>query len=112
VFAVRQAAEEAVDWARSGKGPYFLEFSTYRWREHVGPNWDYEAGYRTKAEVDAWIERCPIKGATARLLREGVSSEDEIEGWRQDIQREVDAAVDAAKAAPFPSVDHLLDGTY
>jgi pyruvate dehydrogenase E1 component alpha subunit len=112
VFAVRRAAEEAVDWARSGKGPYFLEFSTYRWREHVGPNWDYEAGYRTKAEVDSWIERCPIKAATAHVLASGISTADEIEQWQDDLQREVDAAVDAAKAAPFPSVEHLLDGTY
>jgi len=112
VFAVRHAAEEAIDWARSGRGPYFLEFSTYRWREHVGPNWDYEAGYRTKAEVDAWIERCPIKAATARMLAAGVCTEAQVERWRLDIQREVDEAVVAAKAAPFPSVEHLLDGTY
>jgi pyruvate dehydrogenase E1 component alpha subunit len=112
VFAVRQAAEEAVASARLGKGPYFLEFRTYRWREHVGPNWDYEAGYRTKAEVDAWIERCPVKAATARVLAEGMCSAEEIEDWRQDIQREVDVAVHAAKAAPFPSTEHLTDGTY
>lgn len=112
VFAVRRAAEAAVAWARAGNGPYFLEFRTYRWREHVGPNWDYEAGYRTKAEVDAWIERCPIKAATRAVLAAGLSTEGEIDQWRQAIQREVDAAVHAAKAAPFPSVEHLLDGTY
>jgi pyruvate dehydrogenase E1 component alpha subunit len=111
VLAVRRAAEEAVAWARSGNGPYFLEFATYRWREHVGPNWDYEAGYRTKAEVDFWIERCPIKAATATALESGVTSADEIAHWREDLQREVDDAVAAAKAAPFPSVEHLMDGT-
>jgi pyruvate dehydrogenase E1 component alpha subunit len=110
VFAVRQAAEDAVAWTRSGKGAYFLEFRTYRWREHVGPNWDYEAGYRTKAEVDAWIERCPIKAATATLLADGACTQNEIDGWRREIQGEVDDAVVAAKAARFPSVEHLLDG--
>jgi pyruvate dehydrogenase E1 component alpha subunit len=112
VFAVRRAADEAVAWTRAGRGPYFLEFSTYRWREHVGPNWDYDAGYRTRAEVEMWIERCPIKAATGALTAAGVCTEDEIDGWRRDIQREVDEAVVAAKAAPFPSVEHLLDGTY
>ena len=112
VFAVRHAAEAAVAWTRSGNGPYFLEFRTYRWREHVGPNWDYDAGYRNKTEVDAWIERCPIKAATASVLAAGVSTEDVIERWQHDIQREVDTAVDAAKAAPFPFVEHLMDGTY
>ena len=112
VFAVRRASEEAVTWARSGKGPYFLEFSTYRWREHVGPNWDYDAGYRTKAEVDAWIKQCPIDRATTELVGRGVCSELEIASWRAEIQHEVDRAVASAKAAPFPSVEHLLDGTY
>ena len=112
VFAVRAAAEEAVAWCRGGNGPYFLEFSTYRWREHVGPNWDYDAGYRTKAEVDAWIERCPIKRATSTMVASGVVGEDTVEAWRTALQAEVDRAVVAAKAAPFPSVEHLLDGTY
>jgi TPP-dependent pyruvate/acetoin dehydrogenase alpha subunit len=112
IFAVRAAAEEAVEWARSGQGPYFLEFSTYRWREHVGPNWDYDVGYRTKAEVDAWIEKCPIKRATAQLLASGSISEAQVEEYQSSIQAAVDRAVVAAKAAPFPSVEHLLDGTY
>jgi TPP-dependent pyruvate/acetoin dehydrogenase alpha subunit len=112
VFTVRRAADEAVEWARGGNGPYFLEFSTYRWREHVGPNWDYDAGYRTKAEVDAWIERCPIKRAQRELSAAGICTSEQIESWEQELQAEVDSAVAAAKAAPFPSVEHLLDGTY
>jgi len=112
VFAVRQAVDEAVEHCRSGNGPYFLECMTYRWREHVGPNWDYDAGYRTKAEVDAWIARCPIERATGALVDAGAVTQAEIHLWRQDIQAEVDAAVIEAKAAPFPTVEHLLDGTY
>jgi pyruvate dehydrogenase E1 component alpha subunit len=112
VFTVRRATQEAVDWARAGNGPYFLEFSTYRWREHVGPNWDYDAGYRTKNEVDTWMERCPIKRATRELVAAGVCTDAQVETWQNEIQGEVDRAVAAAKAAPFPSVDHLMDGTY
>lgn len=111
VSAVRAAALEAVNHVRSGRGPFFLEFSTYRWREHVGPNWDYDAGYRTKEEVDAWIERCPIKRATAAcedadLVRPGL-----VDAWRRDAQTEVERAVELARAAPFPPVDKLTDGT-
>jgi TPP-dependent pyruvate/acetoin dehydrogenase alpha subunit len=112
IFAVRAAAEEAVEWARSGKGPYFVEFSTYRWREHVGPNWDYDVGYRTKAEVDAWIERCPIKRATAQLLASGGITREQVDNYEASLHEAVQRAVVAAKAAPFPSVEHLLDGTY
>ena len=53
--------------AVAATGPFFLECTTYRWREHVGPLWDYDKGYRTKAEVDSWIARCPIRRASERL---------------------------------------------
>jgi len=114
VFAVRNAAERAVQSARAGKGPYFLEFSTYRWREHVGPNWDYDAGYRTKSEVDAWMERCPIKHAKARLIDQGACTEHDVATWQRQFQDEIEAAIAKAKARsdPFPSVDELMDGTY
>ena len=42
------------------QGPVFIECLTYRVREHVGPLFDYDRGYRTKEEVDAWTKRCPI----------------------------------------------------
>lgn len=112
VFAVRTAVAEAVERARSGLGPSFLEFSTYRWREHVGPNWDYDAGYRSKAEVDSWIERCPIKRATAVLLDNQLCTEADIEAWREVAQDDVNQAVMLAKAASFPPVSELLEGTY
>src|SRR5438552_11045042 len=112
VFAVYQAAQEAVEWCRNGNGPFFLECMTYRWREHVGPLWDYDKGYRSKAEVDEWIARCPIQRATNRLLSRGVCSVDDVERFGRDSQVEVNRAVTAAKAAPFPPVEDLTVGTY
>ncbi|HTE64675.1 MAG TPA: thiamine pyrophosphate-dependent dehydrogenase E1 component subunit alpha [Candidatus Binatia bacterium] len=112
VFAVSSAAREAVERARRGEGPSFLECITYRWREHVGPLWDYDKGYRTKTEVDEWIARCPIKRATERLVAEGTCSADDVARMERDCQEEVDRAVAAAKAAPFPAVQDLTAGTY
>lgn len=112
VFAVYAAAREAVAHARGGAGPFFLECTTYRWREHVGPQWDYDKGYRTKAEVDAWIARCPIRRASERLLSEGVSTPDRIAAMGRASQIEVDEAVAAARAASFPAVEDLTLGTY
>ena len=112
VFAVSSAAREAVERARRGEGPSFLECITYRWREHVGPLWDYDKGYRTKAEVDEWIARCPIKRATERLVAEGTCSADDVARMERGCQDEVDRAVAAAKAAPFPAVQDLTVGTY
>jgi pyruvate dehydrogenase E1 component alpha subunit len=112
VFACYDAAVEAVQRARRGEGPSFIEFTTYRWREHVGPNWDYDAGYRTKDEVDAWIARDPIERAARRLLADGACTDEDIAGWKRDARAEVDEAVARAKASPFPPVDELLVGTY
>lgn len=112
VFAVHAAAREAVAHVRGGAGPFFLECTTYRWREHVGPQWDYDKGYRTKAEVDAWIARCPIRRASERLLSEGVSTPERIAAMGRASQIEVDEAVAAARAASFPAVEDLTLGTY
>jgi TPP-dependent pyruvate/acetoin dehydrogenase alpha subunit len=112
VYAVAAAAAEGVAWARQGNGPYFLECTTYRWREHVGPLWDYDWGYRTKEEVDAWMARCPIERAKAALVGDGTCSEADLERWQDAIQQEVDQAVLAAKASPFPRIEDLLVGTY
>ena len=112
VFAVYDAARDAVAACRAGAGPAFLECTTYRWREHVGPLWDWDRGYRTKAEVDAWIARCPIGRATTRLVGAGAYTAADVEAMARAAQAEVDRAVAAAKAAPFPAVEDLALGTY
>ena len=100
VFAVFAAARDAVEATRRGDGPSFLECSTYRWREHVGPLWDYDQGYRTKAEVDEWIARCPIARATRRLSDDGLCSAGDIARMTRESRDEIERAVAAAKAAP------------
>jgi pyruvate dehydrogenase E1 component alpha subunit len=112
VFAVYEGSHEAAGFVRSGEGPFFLECTTYRWREHVGPLWDSDKGYRTKQEVEQWMARCPIKRATDRLLAERMCTTGEVEKMRQESQEEVDRAVGAAKAAPFPAVEDIMLGTY
>ena len=112
VFAVHEAASRAVQWARDGRGPYLLECLTYRWREHVGPNFDIDFGYRTQEELDSWMDRCPIKHAEAVLTSAGQCTPVEIRQWRQEFQEAVDQAIETARQAPFPAVADLLAGTY
>ncbi|MBV2156623.1 thiamine pyrophosphate-dependent dehydrogenase E1 component subunit alpha [Kitasatospora sp. SUK 42] len=112
VFGVYAAATEAVRWCREGRGPYFLELTTYRWREHVGPNWDYDRDHRSKAEVDSWIARCPITRATEEL-RERVPGIDRARAqWETESREELAKAIAVAKASPFPAVETLLSGAY
>ena len=112
VEAVYRLTCDAVRWIRGGLGPFYVEFDTYRWREHCGPNYDNHIGYRTEAEFLAWRERCPVETYRLRLLRAGETSEPEIVQMKGAISREIENAFAYAKASPFPSPDQLLHGIY
>ena len=108
VLAVAEAARAAIDRARTGGGPSFIECLTYRWRGHVGPNYDVEKGLRSQEELDCWIRRCPIKGLEDRLLREGSVTTDDIAAARKDVEETVAHTVAQARAARFPTGTQLL----
>ena len=108
VAAVRDAACEAVAWCREGKGPYFLELTTYRWREHVGPNWDG----RNQSEVDSWVRRCPIRAATEAVRATDADIDTAVARWHTEFRAEAYEAIAVAKASAFPAVSGLLDGVY
>jgi TPP-dependent pyruvate/acetoin dehydrogenase alpha subunit len=98
LWAVVDAAREAVDRARSGGGPTLLECQTYR---HYGHSKSDPAKYRPPEEVERWMARDPLPRARARLLDEGVGAE-AVEAVEQDVRRELDDGVAAALAAPYP----------
>jgi len=98
MWAVTDAAREAVDRARSGAGPTLLEARTYR---HYGHSKSDPATYRPKEEVERWMERDPLTIARARLLELGLA-EEEIAQTEGDVRARLDRAVEAALAAPYP----------
>ncbi len=112
VEAVYRATREAVTRARFGGGPAYLEFATYRWREHCGPNFDNHIGYRAQAEYEVWRKRCPVETYEAQLQREGVLTAQAIAELRVNIEKEIDEAFAFAKASPFPSVEALYADVY
>lgn len=112
VEAVAALALPAIERARSGGGPTFLEFSTYRWREHCGPYYDNKLGYRTEAEFEAWKEQCPIERLSARLIAEGELSPLSLERMKQALLAEMDAAVAYARSSPVPLVETLMEGVH
>lgn len=112
VIQVFELAREAVERARRGEGPTFLELRTYRWREHCGPYYDNDLGYRSEAEFQEWKKRCPVENLRARLLREGTLREEEMKQMSDRLQAEIDDAVNFAQESPFPEEEVLLEGTY
>jgi TPP-dependent pyruvate/acetoin dehydrogenase alpha subunit len=103
---------EAIEQARSGQGPAFLEFKTYRWLEHCGPNDDQHLGYRPAAEVEAWLARDPLKLYTTRLRERAIVTEADVAGMARLIAEEIDDAVAFAQASPFPARDQLAAHLY
>jgi len=110
--AVYGLALDAVRKARGGGGPTLLELETYRWREHCGPNYDNDLGYRTEAEFLAWKARCPIDRLRGRLLDEGLMGEGEFDRILRAVDEEMDGAFAFAKESPFPAEERLRAGVY
>lgn len=102
VLLMLEGMTAAVERARSGAGPVFLEFETYRWREHVGPGEDYHLGYRSQEDLEPWVadDQVPRLGA---ILEAG-----ERQRIEADIERSIGAAVEFAEASPFPDPAELL----
>ena len=112
VLEVHRLARAAVEKARAGDGPTFLELLTYRWREHCGPNYDNDLGYRTEEEFLEWKKRDPVELLRLRLVESGLMSGEEAEAMAKRIGAEIDDAVEFAKSSPFPDESTLLEGVY
>jgi pyruvate dehydrogenase E1 component alpha subunit len=112
VIEVSRLAAQAIQNARTGGGPTFLEFKTYRWREHCGPNYDNDLGYRTEREFEEWKARCPIQQLQRRLMDERLLSEEVREQFIAVVEQELDEAVAFAKESPFPEEALLFEHAY
>ena len=95
ILAVYAAAKEAVDRARSGRGPTLIECVTYRMAMHTTA--DDPKRYRTEKEVDMWRKRDPILRFQKYLLDKGLLSEDKIAGIESEVLEEIQVAIDGAE---------------
>jgi len=93
---------DAVASIRAGGGPVLLEFSTYRWREHCGPNFDNDIGYRTEEEYRAWLERDPIPRYESLLRARCVVDDRALADIDARVETEVAEAFAFAESSPFP----------
>ena len=109
VEEVYQTARQAVAQCRLGKGPAFMECLTYRIREHVGPLMDYDKGYRSKTEVDAWIRKCPVKRYIEKLIKQKIVAQKEVDAISTSCMHEADEAYRKALASPWPAVETLFN---
>ncbi len=108
VFAVRDTASEAVERARAGDGPTLIEAMTYR---QVGHSRSDPAKYRPPGELEAWLERDPIRLLEASLTRCGIEPE-AIAAVRARAEADVTSAAERAKNWPDPAPESRLTSVF
>lgn len=107
VEAIHTLAAEARAVMLAEGRPAFLHLKCYRYLEHVGVRADFEAGYRDRAEYEAWRAKDAIDAQRRRLVAR--FSEDEVVRHEHQIDLEIANAVESAKAAPFAPLSEIYD---
>lgn len=109
LLSVFASAAEAIERARSGNGPTLLEYQTYRWKGHVGPNCDVEMGCRPRDEHERWLDRCPFSLYRHHLLNNAGVAEAELEKIDTIISEEIDDAIIFGQESDYPGPESLLE---
>jgi pyruvate dehydrogenase E1 component alpha subunit len=110
VRLVRDAAQRAIEHARTGKGPYILEMLTYRYRGHSMSD---PAKYRSKEEVSSMrAERDPIEQVKNRIIERRYGTEESLKQIETEIRAIVTEAADFATAEPEPDASELWTDIY
>jgi pyruvate dehydrogenase E1 component alpha subunit len=109
VLAVREATERAVERAREGEGPSFIEALTYRYRGHSMSDPD---DYRTKREGKIWKERDPIDRLAKQLRERAIISPDELKELQDAVNATVDESVQFADTSAWPELKELMKDIY
>jgi pyruvate dehydrogenase E1 component alpha subunit len=101
VEEVYQIAKEAREVIKNEGGPVFLEFDTYRYKEHCGPNADYHENYRPLKEIEKWLAECPLKIFEKKYPNFFKTYKNDILIEKEKIQKEIESAFQFAEKSPF-----------
>ena len=110
VLAVREAANEAVERARKGEGPSFIECQTYRWMGHFTAD---DGKYRPDEEVKYWKEeRDPIKNFAEVILDDKTVTKKNLDAIHQEVGKEIEEAFNFAVESDFDDPGNMIKGVY
>lgn len=107
--AVHEAVSRAAEHIRAGKGPYFLEIKTYRYKGHSVSD---PGRYRTKEELEYYKGLDPVKMTEKKILEEKIATEAEIKAIKNEIKAEIAEAVKFAQESPYPDASELWTDNY
>ena len=110
VFAVYDAAGQAVARARAGEGPSMLECRTYRYYGHTV--FDNPLSYRTKEEEDHWRALDPLKQFRETVIPQGEITTQELDQIDKDAEQLMEDAIKFADESPMPEPTELYEDVY
>jgi pyruvate dehydrogenase E1 component alpha subunit len=108
-IAVHNAMDEAIQRARNGDGPTFLEMRTYRYKGHSMSD---PAKYRTKEELEEYKAKDPIEVLKKDIIDKKYADEAWIEEINQKIKNVVEEAVKFSEESPWPEPGELYKDVY
>ncbi|SPD74606.1 Dehydrogenase [uncultured Desulfobacterium sp.] len=112
VLQVYEASNQAVETCRIGNGPVFMEFMTYRFRGHVGPDDNIQGCHtdiRPKEEIATWMEKDPIKIFEKYLVEHHLVDKDRLKRIKDEVMAEVQVAESFAKNSLSPRQEELME---
>ncbi len=112
VISTYNIIKHAVTEIRNSSGPQFLEFSTYRWREHCGPHFDNDIGYRTEQEFLEWQQRDPLRCLEDDFKQMPSSVIKQVDEIKAQVTADIREAFELAESAPFPLQSEAYEGVY
>lgn len=108
-IAMYAACAEAVARARAGEGPTLIEAITFRFNGHVFGD---PAGYIPKEELQAAMEADPVPRFRAKLIAEGLATEEELAAIEAECDAQIESAIEFALNSPFPGLEELSSDVY
>ena len=109
VVNVYKKLSKIVKYVRKNPQPYFVEFATYRWLEHCGPNYDNNIGYRSQSEFLKWKKKDPLINLKKKFPKNKLKIILDVEN---KVNKEIKSAFDFAEKSPFPSKNSAFKGLY
>ena len=109
VLEVRDVVRNAIERARKDNLPFFIEAKTYRFRGHSVAD---PARYRTKEEVQKWMERDPLAILAQRIKTLGIATDEQLRAIDEEVKRQVHDAVEFAEQSPPPAPETLYEHVY
>jgi len=109
VEVVYETAQKAIEHARSGKGPYLIEYKTFRMATHFTGD---PGTYVNPKDLEEWAKKDPIDLCKKKLMDRGMMTAAEDQKLRGEVQAQVDGVIQGALAAPDPTSQDLFEGLY